>query len=108
MVEYYAISLIMISAGLIGCKPLFPEKIIELIEKIEGAKILFGSILLFGIFWMSLNNFIVAVVLFYIIVAELTIYQNYFLEVRISVYSPYIYTFPTLFFNAVHLWLIRD
>jgi uncharacterized protein YacL len=48
MAEYYAISLIMILAGLIGCKPLFPEKIIELIEKIEGAKILFGSILLLG------------------------------------------------------------
>ena len=51
MVEYYAISLIMMSAGLIGCKPLFPEKIIELIGKIEGAKILFGSILLFGILY---------------------------------------------------------
>ena len=38
----------MILAGLIGCKPLFPEKIIELIKKIENTKILFGSILLFG------------------------------------------------------------
>ena len=48
MTEYYVGSLIMILAGLIGCKPLFPEKIIELIKKIENTKILFGSILLFA------------------------------------------------------------
>ena len=44
--EFYIASLIMISAGMVGSKALFPEIISNVIKKIEVVKIVLGIILL--------------------------------------------------------------
>ena len=46
--EFYIGSLVMISAGLVGCQPLFPEAISNIIKKIAPLRIVLGIILFVG------------------------------------------------------------
>jgi hypothetical protein len=53
--EFYIGILIMISAGMIGSKSLFPESISNVIKKIEPVKILLGTILLLASVYAVIN-----------------------------------------------------
>ena len=46
--EFYIGSLLMISAGLIGCQPLFPESFSNIIKKLAPLRIFIGLILFVG------------------------------------------------------------